>query len=346
MDVTYNAVGIREDLENVIYDITPTETPLLSMAGRKTAKQRKHEWQTDRSAAGDKDNSVIEGLNPTADSSTRTVRFANYCQLMDKVCRVSSTELACDAAGRADQMAYQMGKRSLELKKDLDAAMSQSNASTAGSSLTPALMGGLEVWLGFYGNTDATVTTAHGTACGADNATTPGVLLTTGVPDRALTDSSTVGTLTEAIFKRVLARAITDGANITTLLTTPTVKAAIAKNFAGIATRYREVPRGQAAIVSGADLYVSDFGEITLRYSRQIRTLAAGAAAGGASTVIYGLDPDMLAVAYLQPFNEFPLAKTGHADTRVLAVEAALEVKNVSGLFKILVADGAGWIVA
>jgi hypothetical protein len=239
-----------------------------------------------------------------------------------------------------------MGKRSLELKKDLDAALCQENACTAGSSLTPALMGGLEVWLGYYSNTQSTVHTAHGTAIGADDATTPGVLLSTGLPNRALTDEgSTIGTLTEAIFKRVLARAVTDGAHITTLLTTPAVKAAIAKNFAGIATRYREVPRGQAAIVSGADLYVSDFGEITLRYSRQIRTVPA-VADGGNGTVIFGLDPDMLAVAYLQPFNEFPLAKTGHADTRVLAVEATLVVKNDRGLFKILVADAAGFVVA
>ena len=126
--VVYGAIGVREDLENIIYDITPTETPLLTMSARMTARNRKHEWQTDKLAAATKDNAVVEGDTPSADSATRTTRLGNFCQLMDKVVSVSSTERASDAAGRADEMAYQMAKRSLELKRDLDAAISQNNA--------------------------------------------------------------------------------------------------------------------------------------------------------------------------------------------------------------------------
>jgi hypothetical protein len=115
-------------------------------------------------------------------------------------------------------------------------------------------------------------------------------------------------------------------------MTSPTTKQQIAGKFAGIATRYREIPRGQAAIVGGADLYVSDFGEMRLSYSRQVRT---GVGAGVTGSPVFGLDPELLAVAYLQPFKEVPLAKVGHSDQRMLSVEATLVVKNPLGLFKI-----------
>jgi hypothetical protein len=131
----------------------------------------------------------------------------------------------------------------------------------------------------------------------------------------------------------VLARSCNLGGECSIILTSPTTKQQIAGKFAGIATRYREVPRGQAAIVGGADLYVSDFGEMTLRYSRQIRTDAGKQALKGSP--VFGLNPELLGVAYLQPFREVPLAKVGHSDQRMLSVEATLVVKNPLGLFKI-----------
>ena len=45
--LTFSAIGIREDLSNIIYNIAPTETPFLSGCGRETADNTNFEWQTD-----------------------------------------------------------------------------------------------------------------------------------------------------------------------------------------------------------------------------------------------------------------------------------------------------------
>ena len=342
---TFDAVGMREDLENIIYDISPTETPMLSMAARMSAKNVKHEWQTDALTAATKDNTVIQGNTVTADTRTTPKRLANMCQLMDKAAVVSSTQQAVDMAGRADEMAYQMAKRSLELKRDLDCAITQNNAACDGSADSAVQLAGLETWLCYASTHDTNVTTANGTSVqpGATTRTTYGPDSTLGYPSVVCANGTTIGTLTETIFKNVLARCVTNGANITTIMTSPRLKQKLAKAFAGIATRYREV-RGdrQASIIAGADLYVSDFGDMVLRYSRQCRdevTTGCDAQQGP----IFGLDPEQLGVAYLQPFHSFDLAKTGHNVGKAIAVEATLVVKNPLGLFKI---GDVGYITA
>ena len=44
---SYDVKGIREDLENVIYDISPEETPFYSSLKKVKASNTYHEWQTD-----------------------------------------------------------------------------------------------------------------------------------------------------------------------------------------------------------------------------------------------------------------------------------------------------------
>ena len=103
---TYSTVGIREDLVNVIYNVSPEDTPILSAIPRAQAKSTKHEWQLD-SLATPATNAVIEGDDATVDSldSQVTTRAFNFCQISDKVIALSGTQSAVDAAGRADEMA-------------------------------------------------------------------------------------------------------------------------------------------------------------------------------------------------------------------------------------------------
>ena len=65
---TYQSIGNREDLSDVIYDISPTDTPLLNTLARGKATAVYHEWQTDSLAAATTANAAVEG----ADASDAT----------------------------------------------------------------------------------------------------------------------------------------------------------------------------------------------------------------------------------------------------------------------------------
>src|SRR6476620_4759706 len=133
---TYQVVGRREDLTDVIHDVTPTDTPFMTALGNTTPPNTFHEWQTDALAAATSANAVIEGDDPANDSITATVRLGNYTQLADKVIQVSSTQRAANNAGRGDELSYQLMKRSKELKRDIEATLTSNNASVAGAAGT------------------------------------------------------------------------------------------------------------------------------------------------------------------------------------------------------------------
>ena len=114
--VTFSSVGLREDLENVIYDISPTETPFMSMGGRSDAIAVNHEWQTDSLAAA-ADNFNEEGSTLTAAEAAATARVGNICQISLKTSLISGTLDAVSKAGRKQELAYQMSKRAKELKR-------------------------------------------------------------------------------------------------------------------------------------------------------------------------------------------------------------------------------------
>ena len=121
---TYQAVGDREDLEDVIYSISPTETPFVTMAKRSKVTAVLHEWQTDAllAAAGNKN---IEGADPAAPSGTSvpTSRLGMYCQISAKYAVISDTQQAVDKAGRSSEMSYQIAKRLGELKRKQHCAL-------------------------------------------------------------------------------------------------------------------------------------------------------------------------------------------------------------------------------
>ena len=115
---TYDSIGTRDDLSDVIHNISPTQTPFLSMAAKSKARNTLHEWQTDSLATAGQ-NAVIEGDDATLDASTPTVRVGNYTQISDKTVVVSGTQEATDKAGRRSEMSYQIAKRAKELKRSL-----------------------------------------------------------------------------------------------------------------------------------------------------------------------------------------------------------------------------------
>ena len=78
---TYDSVGNREDLSDIIYDVSPTETPFLSKIPKNKSTSTKHEWQTRALTAASGSNAVLEGDEATTDASTANTRLYNYAQV-------------------------------------------------------------------------------------------------------------------------------------------------------------------------------------------------------------------------------------------------------------------------
>ena len=130
--LTYDAVGNREDLSPVIYNVPPWDAPFLTGVERADAEATLHEWQTDTLAPASGSNAALEGDDASTDAATPTVRLSNTCQISDKVPRVSGTQQRVKKAGRKDEMAYQVVKRSKELRNDMETSLLANTAEVAG----------------------------------------------------------------------------------------------------------------------------------------------------------------------------------------------------------------------
>ena len=294
---TYDTTGIREDLVDVIYNISPEDTPILSAIPRTTAKSTKHEWQLD-SLATPAANSVIEGDDATIDAMSATTRAFNFTQISDKVIAVSGTQGAVDAAGRADEMAYQIAKKSKELKKDMEFDIIEPNVQAAGSATAARELGSIPTWLATNG--DAGTSGSLSTGSGTD-----------------LPGSGTDRDLTEAILKTVIKEVYVSGGEMDMLVCPPSVKQVIS-GFNANTTRFG--PAGDKTEYAAIDVYSSDFGDLRIVPNRVMATTDA--------KDVFILQRDMLAAAYLRDFQIQDLAKTGDSEKKQLLVEYTLEVRN------------------
>jgi hypothetical protein len=297
----YDAVGAREDLSNVIYDISPQDTPIMSSIGKTSAKAVYHEWQTDALASVNTSNALVEGADATAATLSATTRIGNYTQIVGKTVQVSGTLEAVDKAGRKSEKAYQLAKASAELKRDIEGIITANQGQSAGNSSTARVMGSLLSYIKTNTNKGS------GTTAGADPTTI-------GVSTR--TDGTT-RTFQESMLKDVVAKVFTSGGTPSVLMVSPALKQVVS-NFTGLAQhRYNSNAAGQVTILAGADLYQSDFGVISIVPNRFMRTRDA-----------LVLDPEYAALAYLRPFQTIDLAKSGDSEKTQILAELTLEVKN------------------
>ena len=300
---TYQSVGNREDLTDMIYDISPTETPFMSSIGKTKATATFHEWQTDSLADATVNNAAVEGADASSATLSPTTRVGNRTQISQKTIQIAGTEETVDKAGRKSEKAYQLAKASSELKRDMEKIMLANQAASAGDSTTARTLGSLQAWL----NTNA-VLGAGGTA---------GSLGTTARV------SGTDAAFTEAMLKEAVKSAYTNGGNPTVLMVSPTQKQVVS-TFAGIAEqRYAAPANKQTTIVGAADVYLSDFGTLSVVPNR---FTTPDADDNGEQAFV--LDPEYAAVAFLRPFQTNELAKTGDSEKTQLLVEYTLEVKN------------------
>ena len=289
---TYDATGNREDLANVIYNISPTDTPFMSSVGTGTAAFTKHEWQTDSLAAA-ATNAQIEGDDSPNAALTATTRVLNYTQISYNPVMVSGTQEAVVHAGVNSELAYQIAKAGKEIKRDMELDMTGKNNATAGSGNGGAARKAraFESW----------TTTNNGYGTGGSNSS------------GSVTDG-TQRILTESILKTEIKSCFDNGGNPDLLIVGSFNKTKVS-GFTGNNTRMDMAE--DRSLVATIDVYVSDFGEVRVvadRFSRSRSGLL--------------VETGMWSVDYLRAFQTVELAKTGDAEKRLLLSEWTLVAKN------------------
>lgn len=297
---SYDIVGLREDLSNIIYNVDPYETPFLTMCSKVKAKSRLHEWQTDtlRASAA---NAHIEGDDTVAEARTATVRLGNYTQIFKNAVTVPDTDAALDKAGRATEMAYQLMKVAKEQKLDIEAALFANTAKSAGSGSTPRYLAGLPTWL--YTNTEFETGSS-----GADP---------TGDGSNTRTDDGTPVAFSQTRFNSVMQSIWREGGKTgaTFKCFLSDFQLDVAAGFVGNNNQRNTVNRGQ--VVDMIDLYVTSWGKVEFIASRENR-----------ARDVFILRPDMWAVAELRGMRTTELAKTGDNEKRQVVCELTLVSKN------------------
>ena len=298
---TYQSIGNREDLSDVIYNISPTDTPLLNTLARGKATAVYHEWQTDSLSAATTANAAVEGADASDATMSPTTRLGNYTQIVQKTIKISGTLESVDKAGRKSEKAYQLSKASAELKRDIETILTANQGRSAGDASTARTMGAMLSWIKTNTNKSS------GTTAGVDP-TTIGVSTRTDGTQRAFT---------ETILKDVVQKVYSSGGNPKILMVGPFQKQAVSA-FAGIAAqRFMAPADAPTTIIGAADVYMSDFGTMSVVPNRFMRTRDA-----------LVLDPEYAAVAYLRPFATNELAKAGDAEKTQILAELTLEMRN------------------
>lgn len=298
--LTYSAIGNREDLSDVIYNIDPTETPFIS--GIETVKTAAvlHEWQTQALAAADSTNSVLEGDDATTDTSTPTTRIGNYHQISDKVPRVAGTQRAVDHAGRDDELDYQVMLKGKELKRDMETIALANQKRSAGAPGTPRAVGAVLSYI--YSNTSKGAT-------GTDPSSTVA----------SVRGDGTQRAFTEVLLKGVLQSVWVNGGDPTVIMVGGFNKQQFS-TFTG-----RSTPTENASskkIVATVDVYEGDFGTFKVIPNRFMR-----------ARDVLVLQMDLWAKGTLPGRNmvSLPLAKTGDSDRKQLLTEWTIEARNEKG---------------
>jgi hypothetical protein len=296
---TYEAVGNREDLSDVIYRIDPTDTPAMTAFEREKATAVNHEWQTQALAAVDTANAVLEGDDATTDAATPTVRLGNICQISDKVARVTGTQRAVAHAGRDDELEYQEMLKGLELKRDMESILVGTNqAKVAGNDSTARKTASILSWI--------KTNTSKG-ASGSDPAAPDGTGTRTDGTQRAFKEDQ---------LKTVLQGIWNSGGKPDCIMVGGFNKQAFS-TFTGRATQTEDTKAKK--IVASVKFYDSDFGTLEVVPNRFMRPRDA-----------LVLQTDMWAVAFLngRRMLSIPLARTGDSERRQMLSEYALVARN------------------
>ena len=289
---TYSATADREDLSNIIYNISPMQTPFMSSIGKRNIKNVVFDWQTEvlptPSAAGQ-----LEGFELSRSTSTATTRVSNVAMISKRDATVTGSQDASDPAGKRSEMAHQLAIMAKALKRDMEEALCQNGAKTTGDATTARVTGGFESWL-----TSNVSRGSGGSGAGGGAAPVDGT-------DRDLT---------EALLKGVLQTMFGNGAEPSMAICGPHNKQVIS-GFTG-RTQARQFVDANT-VEASVSVYSSDFGELKIVPSNRSRERS-----------LLLVDPEFAKVSYLRDFKTVDIATIGDAETKMIVCEYGLEVSN------------------
>ncbi|MCP4126922.1 MAG: DUF5309 domain-containing protein [Gammaproteobacteria bacterium] len=299
---TYESIGNREDLANLIYDVSPSDTPFLSAIKKTKATATNHEFQTDALSAAAA-NAQVEGDDAAAMAITPTVRLGNQSQILSKTIISSGTQEKISKAGRKSELAYQVAREMKSIKLDLEWAMMDGggtagigNAKAVGNATTAREMGSIQTYI----TSNASVGAGSGAVSSGDG-----------------TDTMTAGTardFTEALLTTVLSSCYTNGGNPSLLFVSATNKGVVS-TFTGGGTHY--VDKDDKKLVNTVEIYTGDFHTLKVIPSRQM-----------ANEIVLAIDPEYVACAELRGLSLKELARSGDSEKRQMVMEATLQVSN------------------
>ena len=296
---SYDAVGIREDLSDIITNVSPEETPFHTKCRKTTAKNTLVEWQTDalRSSAS---NAHIEGDETTANAMTATSRLNNRTQIFKNAVTVPDTDEGLDKAGRQREMAYQVLKIAKEQKLDIEKALFDNNAKVAGSASAARELAGAPSWMITNVDFQSGNSGANPTGDGTD----------------ARTDDGTPTAFSQTKFDTVMQSIWENGGNPDSVyLSAFQMNKALA--FTGNNNQRSAVQAGDERVIKSLAVYVTPWGTVEFIPSRENR-----------SRDVFIMQDDMWEVAVLRPTKNVELAKTGDSSKRQVVTELTLCAKN------------------
>jgi hypothetical protein len=289
---TYSATSDREQLSNVIYNISPQATPFMSAIGKNSIKNVVFDWQTETlptaTGAGQ-----LEGFELSRAASTATTRVSNVAQISSRDATVTGSQQASDPAGKKSEMAHQLAIMAKALKRDMEVALCQKGAKTTGNATTARVTGGFESWI-----TSNVSRGTNGAGAGGGAAPTDG----------------TQRALTEALLKTVLQSCFTNGGEPSMAICGPVNKQVIS-GFTGRSSARQMVDAN--TVEASVSIYASDFGELKIvpsNFSRERSLLL--------------VDPDYAKVSYLRDFKTVDISTVGDAETKMILAEYGLEMSN------------------
>ena len=289
---TYSATSDREQLSNVIYNISPQATPFMSAIGKNSIKNVVFDWQTETlptaSGAGQ-----LEGFELSRAAATATSRVSNVAQISSRDATVTGSQQASDPAGKKSEMAHQLAIMAKALKRDMEVALCQKGAKTTGNATTARVTGGFESWI-----TSNVSRGTNGAGNGGGAAPTDG----------------TQRALTEALLKTVLQSCFTNGGEPSMAICGPVNKQVIS-GFTGRSSARQMIDAN--TVEASVSIYASDFGELKIvpsNFSRERSLLL--------------VDPDYAKVSYLRDFKTVDISTVGDAETKMILAEYGLEMSN------------------
>jgi hypothetical protein len=295
----YEQIGKKEDVSDIISNISPTDTPFQSMIGKETVKNVLFQWQEDALAAAAA-NAQFDGFDATEVAAAPTTLRENYTQIMAKAIKVATTTDTVSTYGRAKETAYQLSKRGAELKRDLEYVLT--NAQAGGSGIL----------------SNKTVTSIGNTASVAADAARTMKSFQAQVDATHLHKTGGAGTaMTETLLLTALQTLYNDGGNPTTIMIPP-AEALTFAGYAGVANvRYRELSGDTKKVTNVVEVYASPFGEVKVVLNRFLSNI---------DHLIF--NPSDWKLAVLRPWTREPLAKLGDAERQMIVGEYSVKHGN------------------